>query len=50
MNHFVEKGIAIGAHDLMIASTAIALGLSVVTSDLRDYGKVKALTVEKFTL
>src|SRR3974377_1280841 len=30
-----KKGIAIGAHDLMIASTAIALGFSIVTSDLR---------------
>jgi len=49
-SNLAKKGIAIGAHDLMIASTAIALGFSVVTSDLRDYGKVKELTVEKFAL
>ncbi len=49
-SNLAKKGIAIGAHDLMIASTAISLGFSVVTSDLIDYGKVKGLTVEKFTL
>ncbi len=48
--NLAKKGIAVGAHDLMIASTAIAVGFSVVTADLRDYGKVKEVTVEKFTL
>ncbi|MEW6109411.1 MAG: type II toxin-antitoxin system VapC family toxin [Nitrospirota bacterium] len=43
-----KKGINIGAHDLMIASTAISLGFSVVTSDMRDYGKIKGLKVEQF--
>lgn len=44
-----KKGINIGAHDLMIASTSISLGFSVVTSDLRDYGKIKGLKVEQFS-
>ncbi len=46
--NLAKKGINIGAHDLMIASTSISLGFSVITSDLRDYKKIKGLTVEKF--
>jgi len=46
--NLAKKGTVIGAHDLMIASTAIALGYSVVTSDVRDYGKIKEVSVEKF--
>lgn len=43
-----KRGITIGAHDLMIASTAISLGFSVLTSDTRDYEKIKGLKVERF--
>lgn len=43
-----KKGINIGAHDLIIASTAVSLGFSVVTSDMRDYSKIKGLKVEHF--
>lgn len=43
-----KKGINIGAHDLIIASTAVSLGFSVVTSDMRDYSKIKGLKVENF--
>ena len=46
--NLAKKGVTIGAHDLMIASTAIALGFSVLTADVRDYGKVKEVSVEKF--
>ena len=42
-----KRGQSIGAHDLMIASPAISLGFSVITFDMRDYGKIKGLTVEK---
>ena len=42
----VKKGIRVGAHDLIIASTAIALGFSVATFDLRDYKKIPEITVE----
>ena len=48
--NLAKKGVAIGAHDLMIASTAIALGFSVVTADVRDYGKIKEVSVEKFVV
>ena len=46
--NLAKKGTTIGAHDLMIAATAIALGFSVVTADLRDFGKVKEVSVKKF--
>jgi tRNA(fMet)-specific endonuclease VapC len=42
------KGMMVGSHDLIIASTCISLGFSVVTSDLRDYKKIEGLTVEEF--
>jgi len=45
--HLAKKGAVIGSHDLIIASTAISLGFSVITFDIRDYEKVKGLTVEK---
>ena len=48
--NLAKKGTTIGSHDLMIASTAIALGFSIVTADVRDYGKVKEVTIEKFTI
>jgi tRNA(fMet)-specific endonuclease VapC len=48
--NLAKKGVAIGAHDLMIASTAIALGFSVVTADVRDYGKMKEVSVERFVM
>lgn len=44
--NLVRKDIQVGDHDLIIASTAIALGFSVATFDLRDYGKIEELTVE----
>lgn len=47
--NLAKKGVPIGAHDLMIASTAIALGFSVVTAD-GDYGKIREVSVEKFVL
>jgi tRNA(fMet)-specific endonuclease VapC len=46
--NLARKGITIGSHDLMIASTCISLGFSVITSDIRDYGKIEGLTVEKY--
>lgn len=46
--HLTKRGITIGAHDLMIASTAISIGFSVMTSDMRDYRKIKGLEVVEF--
>jgi len=41
-----KKGIGVGAHDLMIASTAISLGFSVLTHNVRDFKKIRGLKVE----
>jgi len=41
-----KKGTQVGAHDLMIASTAISLGFSVLTLNLRDFRKIKGLNLE----
>jgi len=45
---FVKKGIVVGAHDLIIASTCLSLGFSVLTADLRDFKKIEGLKVEEF--
>ena len=42
-----KRGIQIGAHDLMIAATALSVGFSVATLDLRDYRKIEGLTLEQ---
>lgn len=41
-----KKGKMIGAHDLMIGSTAISLGFKVVTFNPRDFAKIPGLKVE----
>lgn len=41
-----KRGKIIGAHDLMIGSTALALGFSLVTSNKRDFEKIPGLKVE----
>jgi len=46
--NLVRRGIAIGAHDLMIGATCISLGFSVVTSDVRDFERIPGLKIEKF--
>jgi tRNA(fMet)-specific endonuclease VapC len=43
------KGTNIGAHDLIIASTALAHGWSVATQDGRSFPKVPGLKVELWT-
>ena len=47
--NLVKKGIALGSHDLMIGSTAVSLGFSVITTDIRDFEKIPGLKIEKFT-
>ena len=47
--NLVKKGIALGAHDLMIGSTAVSLGFSVITTDIRDFEKIPGLKIERFT-
>jgi predicted nucleic acid-binding protein len=41
-----QKNLTIGAHDLIIAATAISLDYTVITSNLRDYQKIEGLKVE----
>lgn len=44
--NLLKKGIPIGAHDLLIAATAISLGFSVATHNVRDFKKIKGLTLK----
>ena len=41
-----RQGVQIGVHDTMIASTALSLGFSVATLDVRDYGRIEGLAIE----
>lgn len=44
--HLVKKGVQIGAHDLMIGATAISLGFSVASHNVRDFKKIEGLSLE----
>jgi len=44
-----SKGIQLGAHDLIIGSTALSLGFSVATFNLRHFEKIEGLKVEILT-
>lgn len=39
------RGAAVGAHDLMIAATAVSLDYSVATRDLRSFPRIRGLVV-----
>lgn len=41
-----RKGVQIGSHDLIIGSTALALGFSVATYNLRHFEKIEGLKIE----
>ncbi len=41
-----ESGVILGAHDVMIAATATALGYAVLTLDQKDFGRIPGLHVE----
>ena len=45
-----KKGVQIGAHDLIIGSTALSLGFSVATYDLRHFERIEGLKIETLTL
>ena len=45
-----KRGIQIGAHDLVIGSTALSLGFSVVTYNLRHFERIEGLKIETLTL
>jgi len=42
-----RRGIQIGAHDLIIGATALSLGFSVATNNLRHFGRIEGLKVEQ---
>ena len=43
-----ERGLMIGAHDLLIAATAVAGSLKVLTRNLREFERVEGLRVESW--
>jgi tRNA(fMet)-specific endonuclease VapC len=45
-----KKGIQIGAHDLIIGATALSLGFSVATYNLRHFKRIEGLKIETLTL
>jgi len=40
------RGTSIGAHDLLIAATALAHGLRIVTRNVRDFERIEGLALE----
>jgi|SRR5579864_44924 len=42
------RGVVIGAHDLLIGATAIAIGAGVATRDLRSFPKIPHLNVTRW--
>jgi predicted nucleic acid-binding protein len=43
-----SRGVAVGAHDLLIAATAIARDYSIATRDLRSYPRIEGLDVVRW--
>jgi tRNA(fMet)-specific endonuclease VapC len=43
-----KKGESIGAHDLIIAATALQYGCSVLTNNIREFQRIAGLTVLAF--
>ncbi len=41
-----EKGLQIGAHDLIIGSTALSLGFSVATFNVRHFERIEGLKIQ----
>jgi tRNA(fMet)-specific endonuclease VapC len=44
--NLLSKGVQVGAHDLLIASTALSLGFSVATFNKRHFDKIEGLDLE----
>lgn len=42
-----RRGFTVGAHDLVIAATAISLDFSVMTTNVRDFEKIEGLRIER---
>jgi predicted nucleic acid-binding protein len=43
----VKKGLTVGAHDLIIAATAISLDYLLITANRRDFDKIEGLKLEE---
>ncbi len=43
--HLATRGVQVGAHDLLIASTALAIGYDIATRDKRSFPKIPGLKV-----
>ena len=43
-----QKGTPVGAHDLLIAATAVSLGYGVATRDLRSFPKIRGLDLRRW--
>jgi tRNA(fMet)-specific endonuclease VapC len=44
------RGTMIGANDLLIAAHARSIGLTLITNNTREFGRVSGLTVENWTV
>jgi predicted nucleic acid-binding protein len=42
------KGTTVGAHDLIIASTAVAIDFAVATRDVRSFGRITGLALRRW--
>lgn len=43
-----SRGVAVGAHDLIIAATAVSLDYGVATRDLRSYSKITGVPIVRW--
>ena len=43
-----ERGISIGAHDLLIAATAVALDFAVATLDMKSFPRIDGLRIARW--
>jgi tRNA(fMet)-specific endonuclease VapC len=43
------RGVMIGANDLLIAAHARSLGLTLVTNNTREFGRVRSLSIDNWT-
>jgi len=39
------QGIVVGSHDLIIAATALSMDYTIITANIRDFGKIEGLKV-----
>ncbi len=41
------QNIVVGSHDLIIAATALSMDYTIITANMRDFGKIEGLKVER---